>query len=340
MVVLPTETCRDYFLLPVSLAPRPDQPADRTLWFLYDIGAAINVVDPDSVARVSNSALTEGQRAVFSDLSVGPAQIPSLRALVEDLDHLSVAIGRPLDGILAFDAFGDALVELDYQSGTVRLGDGRLPRPDGEAVLRTRGPDLRPWLVVDFPEGPRKMLLDSGAARSALVVRGLDDIETVTPPRPTNAVLGLRDLEIRSAARAIGAVHLGALVLDQPILQSTDDTQLVGGAVMKHFTWTFDPRRDRVRVIPTAPGEAVRLSSLVSHGMVLAPQASQLRVAGVLDDTPAAAAGILVGDIITHLQGAPVATRGCGGEQGAVRVTLLRDGVENEVTVVPAALVE
>jgi len=63
-VVLPSQMCRGYFFLPVTLEVRDGETAqDRTLWFLYDTGASASYVDPDSVERVSGQRLDSGVRA-------------------------------------------------------------------------------------------------------------------------------------------------------------------------------------------------------------------------------------------------------------------------------------
>jgi len=54
--------CRDYFLIPITLAPREDRPAERTLWFLYDTGASEAFVDPLSIERISGMKVKTGQR--------------------------------------------------------------------------------------------------------------------------------------------------------------------------------------------------------------------------------------------------------------------------------------
>ena len=36
-IIVPSETCKAYFFVPVTLPARDDRPDDRTLWFLYDM---------------------------------------------------------------------------------------------------------------------------------------------------------------------------------------------------------------------------------------------------------------------------------------------------------------
>ena len=42
-IIVPTEMCRGYFLIPLTLAPREGYAEDRTLWLLHDTGE----VDPE-----------------------------------------------------------------------------------------------------------------------------------------------------------------------------------------------------------------------------------------------------------------------------------------------------
>lgn len=336
---LPTEMCRGYFFVPVALPARAGQPADRTLWFLYDTGAAYSVVDPDAVARVSSSTVEAGQTARFGDVAVGSAPVAGFEARVVDLDHLSVALGRALDGILAVDAFGDALVTLDYAAGELRLEEGRLPRPDGEVVFRSRGPDVRPWLRVELPGGPRRLLLDSGAAGASLVVEGLADLPTRAPPRTVHVSIGLHDTERRGVARIAETVWMGVLPLEAPMARDTRDTELIGGQVMDDFTWTVDNRRRRVRAVPRQPGVGVSTPAHVSRGLMLVPDAPHLRVHGVVPGTPAADAGVREGDRLTHFDGVAVAERGCAEPTGPVRLTLLRGEQTLEISLDTVVLV-
>jgi len=220
--IIPTEMCRDYFFIPVTLAAKEGYPEDRTLWFLFDTGAGTTWVDPQSLERVSKKLFKAGKRISINDATAGPLNIKKLSAKIADLDHLSHALGREIDGIMAFETFADFLLTLDYQSGSIHLQKGNLPRPDQVNVFDASGPDDRPWLVVNFSNRKRRMLIDSGAALTTLVVQKLDKFELVAEPRPTGCVFGFDDREIRYSARAQANARIGNFELRQPILQSTE----------------------------------------------------------------------------------------------------------------------
>lgn len=341
-VIVPTLICRGYFLVPITLAPREGDTRDRTLWFLHDTGASTSYVDPESIERVSGIRLGPRDRASIRDAHAGPVAINRLQARVSQLDHLSRALGHPIDGILSFGAFRDFLLTLDYEHGEMRLEEGRLPPPDGITVFSADGPDYRPWMVVEFPDRRRRMLIDSGAALTSLAVRRIDLYDTVEPPRPTGASMRLREVEQRSGARSRLDARIGPNRLIAPTLQSTPGTELIGGEVMRHFTWTFDQSSERVRMVRNDPGRPITFEPDFDHGMVFEPHPLGYRVGAVLDDTPASHGGVHVGDIVTAFNGRTLGVRGCDGPPPDNRLvlSLIRNGRTMALTLELFALVE
>ena len=339
---LPSQICRDYFFLPITLADQPGRPEDRTLWFLYDTGAASSFADPDSLERVTGQSFQTGQRVRIREATLGPLTYNRLPVRVQDLDHLSMALGREIDGILAYDALGDFLVTLDYQTGGIRLEAGELPRPDGLTVFDTDGPDSRPWLEIGFPGRTRRMLIDSGAGGTVLAVNRLERYPTLTDPRPTGASMRLNRVEPRDGARLEGIALLGPHALIMPTLQSTPGTELIGGKVMRHFRWTFDADRERVRIERVDETTDIHFDPVISHGLVLRADGDGMRVTAVLDDTPAAEAGVRTGDLITHFNGQDMRHRDCSPAEPPERLvlSLVRDGTGMEIELALYALVE
>lgn len=343
-VVLPSQMCRGYFFLPVTLEVREGDTAEgRTLWFLFDTGAASSYVDPDSIERVSGRRLDSDVRANFGRVTTGPVTLTGLRARVRELDHLSIALGREIDGILEYDAFEDVLLTLDYGLGEMRVESGALPRPDGETVFDANGPDLRPWIRVRFPDRTRRLLIDSGAALSPIVLRNLERYDTVAPPRATGAAVRFSEVERRSSARLAGNAQIGDNVFIQPVIQSTPDTELLGGQAMRHFVWTFDQRHERVRIVRHDPDTPITFEPLVTHGLVLVPEGDGMRVATVIANSPAFDAGIQTGDFITHFDGRAMRDRDCSMDSTqpeTLDLSLVRNGETLDVRLTLYALVD
>lgn len=334
---LPTEMCRGFFLLPVTLAPRKGYPEDRTLWFLYDTGASNSYVDPGALERVSRRRIETGTRVDLVDATLGSLKVRRLPAKVANLEHLSLALGRPIDGLLAFEAFEafeDYLVTLDYAAGTVRLERGELPEPDGRRVFDAKGRDERPWIDVNMGGQAFRLLIDSGAAGTPIAVGDFDGLSLESPPRKAHTSTRFSKVVVRRGARLAGEARIGPHVIDSPRLEETDGTPLVGGEIMRHFSWTFDQKHKRVRIEPLDTGRPITVPPHANHGIVSLGRDGRLELIGTLPDSPAEAAGLEKGDLITHLDGRPVADRGCmdyGGGQ-ALTVRFLRDGEPRHVT--------
>ena len=339
-IEVPTENCRGYFFVPITLSPREGYPEDRTLWFLYDTGAATTYADPDSLARVSNRDFSDLNRVDIVDATAGEVTYNRLPARVTQLDHLSIALGREIDGILAYGAFGDYLVTLDYSDHSIRLEAGELPRPDGETVFSARGRDSRPWMEVEFPNRTRRMLIDSGAAQTVLAVNRLERYPTTAPPRQVGASVRFSRIEYRDGGRLDGDVRLGPFTLPSPQVEDVPETEIIGGKVMQFFVWTFDTDNDRVRIEPI-PDRDISFPAEDSLGLAYRPVREGLRVEAVLEGA-AEGIDIMEGDVVTHWHGRPVRNRGCEGLNGAQSVTMtrLRDGESAEVDVPVVVLVE
>ncbi len=340
--VLPSQICRDYFFVPITLSDQPGRPENRTLWFLYDTGAASSFADPDSLERATSQSFNTGQRVNIRAAILGPLTYNRLPVRVQELDHLSMALGREIDGILAYDALGDFLVTLDYQTGLIHLEAGELPRPDGVSVFSTDGPDSRPWLEIEFPGRTRRMLIDSGAGGTVLAVNRLSRYPTLTAPRPTGASMRLNRVEPRDGARLDGIARLGLHELEYPTLQSTPGTELIGGQVMQHFRWTFDADRERVRIERVDEAAPIRFDPVISHGLVLEADGNAMRVTAVLSGTPAEAAGVETGDLITHFNGLDLRDRDCNPPERpeTLVVSLIRDGAVMDLELALYPLVE
>ena len=334
-IELPTEMCRDYFFVPVSLAPKDGYPEDRTLWFLHDTGASSSFVDPDSIERVANIRPKPGTRVNMRDVSIGPLKYSRITARAGELDHLSVALGRRIDGILSFGAFKDFLLTLDYQAGVLRLEKGELPKPNGVDVFSAKGKDYRPWMTVKLGNKSRRMLIDSGAGTASFVVRRLDKYQTVSKPQVTGVSTGLKsnDIEVRESARAAQPVFLGPHTLDAPILASTNDTEIIGGSVMKHFVWTFDQSTRRFRMTRADPGTEIKFGPVTGLGVLYTPTPEGYVVRRILEDSPARQLDIKPGDLVTHIDGRPLVERGCGTQdKGSRRIGFMREGQFRELS--------
>ena len=331
--VLPAELCRGFWLMPVELEPGPSG-VRHTLWFLHDTGASATYVEPDSIERVSGQRVETGARVRLSDASSGPLTINSLTARAAELDHLAIGLGRPIDGIMSVYALQDFLLTLDYPAGEMRIREGRLPRPDGRTVFSTRGPDGRPWLRVDLAGRERPLLIDSGAGGLTFAVNHIDRFSLVDEPRVLTSAVRFNRIERRRIARLDGDATVAGLRVQNPVLEEVPRSELLGGEILRLFVITLDQARKRVRFEPAFEGP-IPATDHVELGAGLRPVPEGFEVFEVFPDTPAHAAGVLAGDLVTHYDGVAIAERGCVSSTDTDRLilTVVRDGIERDIEV-------
>ena len=301
--VVPAEICRGYFLVTLELG----EPEGRTLLLLLDTGASHTVIDPESVYRVSGRRVAGDTRIRLRDAAAGPLRVNRLTARARQLDHISLALGRPIDGILGYDTFQDLLLTLDYPRRQVRVGKGRLPRPNGKDVFELEGRG-RPFLPVQVEGRRERVLIDSGAS-SLLDLNAAPSWTWIQRPRPVGARMQIRGVTVRSAGRLSSDVLFGPAIVERPIVELTDGTQLVGSDLLRHFELTFEWTR-RIRIRQAEPGP-IESATPLGIGVGFEPGPEGLEVLQVFAGSPAEGAGVLVGDLVTAIDGVPVAERGC-----------------------------
>jgi len=344
---LPAQMVRDYFVVPVAL--HGDQ--DRVLWMLYDTGASITVVDPESLESVSTWQGGAGQKVNFTNIEIGPVTLTNLSARTIDLDHISAALGFPIDGILAYWSFAEYLVQLDYPQRSMRVGPGELAKADGQTVFElTRKERLRPFIRFQLAGDREEVLIDSGSG-SGIVVRDRRGIPWLGKPIPLSMIMGINGPELEPTGRLDGAALICGKRFLYPTVRLTQDTELIGTQVMRHFRWTFDRNNRRVEVVPANTAE-VAPHVVRTTGVLRTPTDGAHRVLRLLGNSPAELAGIQAKDLILAVNGVPFAERGTESipsipsTAGPVtRWTLERDGevfnietVQREVLPIPAGV--
>ncbi len=329
--ILPSETCRGIFFVPVTVGGE-DGP---TLDMFFDTGASWTFIDRAALRDRFDLDIPYG-KVRFDEARIGPHHLGRLTARVASLDTLGLALGRRIDGILAFEEFRDVLLTLDYPSGQVRVSGGRLPRPDGREVFRTARRD-RPHVKVEVGGRRRWVLIDSGST-GRFSLKEADRVSWAVDPRVTGAGAAFGGIFIRQAGRMDGILRFGSLTFVDPVVSfARSDSRLAGWHVLRHFVLTFDQRKRRVRMRPASEAP-VRLAPIVAPGLALVPRPEGYEVIRVLQGTSAERAGLRRGDLIVALDGIPAHEVGCrdpeGDAPGTVRVmTFLRDGRRHEVEV-------
>jgi membrane-associated protease RseP (regulator of RpoE activity) len=110
----------------------------------------------------------------------------------------------------------------------------------------------------------------------------------------------------QSIGRLTESLNLADYLLPAPIVELSDELSAIGGAVLQNFSVTFDQERDRVTFYRDSPAP-IATAPRRSPGLSFSKTPAYWRVAGVVPNSSAAAAAVERGDLITRINGEPVA---------------------------------
>jgi hypothetical protein len=309
-IVISRELCNGIWFVPMTWTG--DSGRRQELTAIFDTGGSSLLIDPDALERASGRRVAAGRSVnMTGEIAASGLTFTTFRPRVEEMAHLGAAIGRDFDVFLPFRAFRGKLLVLDYPAREIRVSEGSLPEPDGKTVFSSRGRDSRPWLRVNLAGKTRRILIDSGSNGRIALKRLHGGLQWRADPLPLFWSATMDGEDHRVAGRVTETVRIANLNFDQPLVSITDDTELLGVHVLKHFTITFDPSNQRVRFEPASDGP-VRMAPYRGTGAVFrAARGGDWQVVRVLPGTPAAAAGLDRGDRIVERDGRPLSEPRC-----------------------------
>lgn len=125
-------------------------------------------------------------------------------------------------------------------------------------------------------------------------------------PRPGATVGTLTGDRAQLVGRLADTLTIGSYSLVRPVADLTDELASLGGGILKNFTVTFDQEHNRV-TFQRATAAPILPEPRRSAGLSFTKTPAYWRVASVVPGSPAAVAGVSPGDLVTRLNGEPVA---------------------------------
>jgi len=292
--------------------------------FLVDTGSSVTLVTPELARRyaaknqppetmpqVRNRSARGGtvllDTAVVTRLELGRARFEDVRVLVHDCHDLSAHLGLRIDGILGFPLFRETVLTLDYSRAQLLL-QPRSPAPAiPPGVTIPFNNELRtPIIPLRLGDQGIAALIDSGSdAPLSLNLAGLA-ADFAQLPRPGGAVGTLTGDHLQYIGRWRQPLHIGDYQVPRPIVDVTEELTALGGGILRYFTVTFDQERNQVTFYRETPGPVV-LPPRRSTGLSFTKHPAYWRVVSVVPDSPAHAAGVQGGDLVTRIDGESVA---------------------------------
>lgn len=333
---LPLETVGNMLFVEVELGGAPRR-------FLFDTGSPsmmsaqlattleLEVVDRRQ-GRDSHGAVVDTD-VVQADLALGGTVVHKVPFFVAEFPKPAQCL---FDGVLGSEVLPLCAWQIDLPDGVLRCSSDLASLDHVDETKRLPLHDFgyphAPILDIRFArEATSKALFDTGSPEYLAIsppdlggARRNDAVgASIAGHGSLGASLGGRapqkdQFRVQLRSLAIGDVQLGrvdAVVRESP-------PSLIGASMLEHFVVTLDPRTraawfDRYRDGPYARA---------SYGFGLAFE-DGVSVSLVWDESPAAAAGLQVGQQLSSINGQP-ATTSCAGIRSAMRAMSTGDRID------------
>lgn len=337
-------------LFPITVNGRPAEA-----WL--DSGAGASVLDAafarslgvvlrGGIEAHGVAAGVAGARQARVDLQAGDLALSDRRVVVIDLSAVGRIVPRPVQVLLGRDVFDQAVVDIDFQARKISL----IPRagfvpPGGKPASLRPSADLRS-LPITVAGVSTEAILDLGNAGGLLLDRDFAEFHHLMRDHRLSTELAVgADGPRESALVSLDRVQVGGVSFDgvptvvTPGLSSRAPAN-IGLQLLSRFRLTIDFAGDRIWMAPY-PDAVTRAFRKNRTGLSLTPQGpGSLAVDHVALGSPAARGGWKAGELITALDGQPIAPDymasdaslwiyGAAGR--TVRLTLA-DGTERSLT--------
>lgn len=306
-------------------------------WFILDSGADSNIVDTQT-AKALGIPLKDpwesrggGEEtvtsAVGSNVSLGVGSLELHHAEIDVVPvnaAISSAEGRIVNGLLGYDFFKLFMIEVDYMQHQVSIQEPKEFQPHSKAVAIPiqiiRGSILASAAVTMSQRCILGSFLIDTAWRSALTftspfVAAEKLLQSVSSKVDSITGMGIGGTTVDTLAR-VPALELEQYSIENilanfshakaGVLSQEDFSGIIGAEILRKFKVTFDYAQYRMILEPNATfAEPLEFDMA---GLFITSEGEDLRkfrIGYVIEDSPAAQAGVRVGDEIETIDDRP-----------------------------------
>jgi len=326
---VPIELANDLIVLKVHVN------SSRPLHFVFDTGASISVIDPQTAKALGlrakgklNLDATGGsvQSELIEPVSLSLAGVTVFKQTLAtiDLDAFAPLFGYKIDGIIGHDFINNFVVEIDYAAGLMRLYETGSYKYSGagESIpieLVEKTPFVHGRIVLNGREPIEgKFEVDTGGTGilnlNTPFVNNHKMLETLTTHAQSK--LGGAGGSAAAVKAHVPTVEFGGLVVKNPLVvfaQGTEGSEgsakydgELGAGFFSRFKMILDYSRSQIIFERNQSVSTTRDLS----GLDIVAEPPRFRtyvVNGVAADSPAAAVGVQEEDTIVAVDGQPTA---------------------------------
>lgn len=296
------------------------------LWFLLDTGAAASYLDVERAAAL-------GLAGQDNSIKGASLSFPGVKVLNQNFSTQRLGFwaydGHAVDGMLGYDFISRFVVEIDYVNKTVSLHEPQSYKYSGSG-------EIVPLVMLEDDSGGKVPLVRvkiTQRGRAAVEGKFIADtgvrsaISFNTPFGETNRLLQFAQKTIqaplgggsmvRESKQPVGrvpSVQLGRFTFENPVaiffqdkkgvIASPEFDGVIGGEILRRFKVIYDYSRQQMILEPNrylSEPEEYDMS-----GMLLVAEGSDFKtfkVKQTIEGSPASAAGLREGDIISAVDG-------------------------------------
>lgn len=291
--------------------------------FLIDTGSSLTHVSPELAQRYrvknapptgippvrvrsANGDTLDLPTTVITQIKLGDALFSDVPAAIYDCSALSAHFGVKIDGILGYPLFRDARLTLDYPHAQLILAPAKSTAlAPGTPIAIIPGQSL-PIIPVKLAEQNISVLVDSGSEAALNLNPNALNLSYRANPRPAVLVGTLGGNHLQECARLNEPLLLGGYTVPAPIVYLNDSLNAIGGELLSQFSLTFDQTKQTI-TFQRESRTPITVPSKRGTGLSFSKTPAYWRVVGVVPDSPATWVGVQPGELVSRINGEPVA---------------------------------
>jgi hypothetical protein len=317
-VRIPARILSNFFLIEAA------QTDGKTYRFMIDTGSSVTLVSPATAAalkqkenrktpprtipvRGAKNLEVELPAVTLKHLQLGAAHFERVPAGIYDFSDLSAHLGVTIDGVIGFPLFRNTLLTLDYPAATLEIAPNPViaPAPVRQArasVIPYNRELATPLIPVQMGNESFFVLIDSGSDGGlALNPAGLHPRFT-HGPRVGMIVSSLDGDKRQLVGRLDQNITVGTQLVQQPVVDLTEQLSSLGGELLRYFRITFDQQRHTVTLLRSTDGP-VEMPGRRSTGLSFRRFPNYWRLLAVVPDTPNSEVPVQAGDLCVRING-------------------------------------